>query len=1335
MNRSLLLLYFCFPILLSAQEFASDLYFTSLDLKTTRTIATVFEDSRGFLWFGGSGGLCRYDGTAIKRFRAHPIDTTSLSGAIVDYISEDKEGTLWISTRGRGLNAYDHETGIFKHYLHNPKDDESISSNVVRRTAVDESGMIWIGFNEVEGLNALDPKTGKSQRFVVQKGKQGQLQGKVLGDIRILGDRIYLGTTVGFEYYDKATEQFHFLPLLDEKGDTIYYTISSLQISQDGKIWMNMPGEGIRVYDPTTDEVAAYPITTKAGKQTPKIDVIREGKDGRLWFIGDKQLWSIAHDRKTLQQHTASEEMYAGLFEDAFIIDRYGMLWVRDKFYDPRRSLFKYYQIESEEDDQPVFVDGVEVMSDSLLKITSRQDYYTQNIYSKEIKYLDRTTIPLAPIGTIDVDPQQVKWAGMKVDGKMVMINPTTQQAYFFRIEKAGKPMQLMEMGAAFDRKKDFWIATWGNGLIRIKYEDWQQSDGVITQFDQWLPQTNQPSLPTANLLWVMVDRDDNIWVSSSVGGLTRIDGEDESIQRYDFEQGENTVSDTYVFTTAEDKAGNIWIATNGGGLNKYDPKTQKFTVFNQENGLIDDELFRLYSDANGDLWMNNVTGIAYLDTETEQFIQYNQNDGVRAWRTNGQISEKTGLLAWGDHEGFMTAYVDSIKNRPTYASDIVLTGINVYNAKQKESEALQPVAWEENKLELSHHQNTLALTFSILDFRNRVKHRYQYSLTQSNSPEWIDLKDRQEVSLNQLAPGTYYFHLKGQNSDLIWSELEQPLKIIIQPPFWQTSWAYLVYALLIGNGFFTFYRFNLNRQLERQEAKQLQEINNLKSRFYTNITHEFRTPLTVILGMAQEEKDFSKARTLITRNGEKLLQLINQLLDLSKIDTGHLKVNYQQIEIVSFTQYIVESFQSLADRKYIRLTIYSKLKELYMDMDEEKYRQIISNLLSNAIKFTPESGKIILHISQQNDQLCIKVTDNGVGIASDQLPYVFDRFYQVDPDSDRDYSKQCEGTGIGLALVKELIQLLDGKIDVDSKIQVGTTFTLRFPIRQTSTQKLEHFVAPSPDIPSLEKADLAYPSPATPEEADLPRLLIIEDNADVVTYIQSLLQTTYQLLIARNGEVGIEKAIEETPDIIISDVMMPKKNGFEVVETLKQDIRTSHIPIILLTAKATQEDKIEGLKYGADAYLMKPFNKEELFIRLNNLIEVRRQLQQKYANGILNISETSAPLSIEDQFLLDVRQQIAANYTKADFNVETLAASLSMSRVQLFRKLKAISKQTPSQLIRQFRLEKAKELLQNQQLNISEIAYELGYSDPNYFIRQFKNKFGVSPNAYRKSL
>ena len=343
---------------------------------------------------------------------------------------------------------------------------------------------------------------------------------------------------------------------------------------------------------------------------------------------------------------------------------------------------------------------------------------------------------------------------------------------------------------------------------------------------------------------------------------------------------------------------------------------------------------------------------------------------------------------------------------------------------------------------------------------------------------------------------------------------------------------------------------------------------------------------------------------SIIRRNGQKLLNLVNQLLDLSKLDSGHLQPNYQQIEIVSFTQYIGESFQSLADKKYIRLTIYSEINELWLDMDEEKYRQIISNLLANAIKFTQESGKVILHLYRKEHHIYLKIADNGIGIADKELPFIFNRFYQVENAA----SQEGKGTGIGLALVKELVELLDGTISVTSEIGKRTTFDLQFPIKNTATKTVDSYEAID-----VKNTLIAAPIISIPKDKkEAPSLLIVEDNPDVVIYMQSLLATIYNLEIATNGEIGIQKAIATIPDLIISDVMMPKKDGFELVAALKQDERTSHIPIILLTAKTTQQDKLTGLKYGADAYLMKPFDKEELFVRLEKLLALRQQLQGK---------------------------------------------------------------------------------------------------------------------------
>ena len=574
-----------------------------------------------------------------------------------------------------------------------------------------------------------------------------------------------------------------------------------------------------------------------------------------------------------------------------------------------------------------------------------------------------------------------------------------------------------------------------------------------------------------------------------------------------------------------------------------------------------------------------------------------------------------------------------------------------------------------------------------------------------------------------------------------------------------------------------------LIQEKKELEAGRLKELNEFKARFYTNITHEFRTPLTVIMGIADNLTGHQQEKALIQRNSQNLLRLINQLLDLSKLESGTLALNKVHQDVIAYLQYLTESFYSAATQKNIRLLFYSEERAVMMDYDEEKIQQIVYNLLSNALKFTGEHGKIIFHASkiEQDGQpfLKLKVKDNGMGIAETDLPHIFNRFYSLpQPLQRRGEAKEGlppgaaqhesfpppsgeapqaegaflqgdrgglqggrEGAGIGLSLAKELVELMNGRIEVQSQLGKGTEFILYLPIEAKVEPTAEVLVA---EQEAVRKTGLLTPAgidPAPPADASdeeeashrsaLPELLIIEDNPDIVTYIKTILKDKYKAHTAGNGALGIEKALEIIPDIIISDVMMPEKNGYEVCETLKQDERASHIPIILLTAKATQADKVEGLKYGADAFLTKPFDKEELLIRLEKLVESRRRLQQRYASGP-KASSTAAP-SIDDLFLQKLWEYIQDNLSDAEFGVPQLAAAIDMNQMQVYRKLKALTGKTPSQFIRSYRLQKGLELLQKGELNISEIAYDVGFTDPSYFSRVFQKEFGRSPSDFIK--
>lgn len=546
-------------------------------------------------------------------------------------------------------------------------------------------------------------------------------------------------------------------------------------------------------------------------------------------------------------------------------------------------------------------------------------------------------------------------------------------------------------------------------------------------------------------------------------------------------------------------------------------------------------------------------------------------------------------------------------------------------------------------------------------------------------------------------------------------------------------------------------YSIGQNAKIKQSEMARIQELAEMKSRFYTNITHEFRTPLTVILGMADQIEakpadHFRSGLGLIRQNGNRLLQLVNQMLNLSKLEAGAMPVHYVQGDIVPYLLSIIEPYQRLAEGKNNRIQLVDWPDNLELDFDPEKLESLLGNLLSNAIKHTPKGSEITVKVGvAEGDweedvswfslfgrempgkrwQFCVK--DNGSGIAEREINRIFDRFYQVDPKKNEAEANHTQGTGIGLAVVKELLRLLGGNLFVKSVVGEGTEFRVYLPFTRVANPIPAAVSIPLP-TPMEFDGDEDVPVFSEAFHKERLHILIVEDNSGVVQYLRSILAGDYQLGVAVNGQEGIDKALETIPDLIISDVMMPQKDGFELCQTLKKDFRTSHIPIILLTAKADLESKLIGLEYGADAYMTKPFNSRELRTRVRKLIELRDALREKYRAMPEPVSE--AP---DDEFFHKLMNAIAAHSSDEEFHAAQLCQQLGISRVQLFRKLKALTGTSASQFVRSYRLNKAKGMLTNTDLNISEIAFEVGFKDPAYFTRAFTREFGVAPSALRK--
>ena len=721
--------------------------------------------------------------------------------------------------------------------------------------------------------------------------------------------------------------------------------------------------------------------------------------------------------------------------------------------------------------------------------------------------------------------------------------------------------------------------------------------------------------------------------------------------------------------------------------------------------------------------------------------VQFHEVENSAVRLSDGRI-----LAAWGT-AGFMVFHPDSLRSSDLAPPKVRITGLSAMGKPLP----FNPYAVRSAPFRFKHSQNFLTLRYACFSWRQRQHLRFRYRVL-GYSNKWVDNGSQHSVSLAGLPPGRYVVEIEARNREgqTAGSNTFFPLRML--PP-WYLSWpALLGYALLFGLLGYRFYRFQLKRRMEASEARYLREMDAFKTNFYTNITHEFRTPLTVILGMADQvqenpSKYFHKGLDMIRQNGLRLLELVNQVLELSKLESGKLETKLQRGDGITFLQYLTESYISYAESRGVELSFFSGLPAIEMDFDPEKVQQVFVNLLSNAIKYTPSGGQVrvqvdslawgnpalsasLLKPDHSEGVLAIRVLDTGIGISPEDLKHVFDRYYQVKN------SRSDTGTGIGLTLALELARWMQGDIQVESEVGRGTTFVVYLPVlRKPGTGTAAAWV-----FPSFGKAPAPIEEFRGEEafsEEGKPRLLLVEDSADVLQYLQICLRPGYQLQTATNGRIGLEMARDFLPDLIISDVMMPEMDGMAFCGELKQDIRTSHIPIILLTARAGVPDKIEGLERGADAYLVKPFDRGELLAQVRQLLEQRQRLQEYYRQAVGLGSgqvqkEPVAPLSVaEERFLKRLQEIVEAHLTDPDFGASELERALGMSHAQLFRKMKALLGYSAVALIRKVRIRKAQELLGKKEMSISEVAFAVGFKEPAYFSRVFKEETGVSPGEW----
>lgn len=1296
-------------------------------------ISSIHQDQEGFLWLGTKNGLNRYDGKQFELFTYDPLDAYALSSDWVLDIHE-KGDFLILANDSEYLNLLHKKTKRFYRLSLQVKGMELPKEAV--KIVEDESGDFWVQLQQPNQIVRLRfpedfwndfPKDtsllskvkvefiAKAERlfqqdneiFILQAGITHQIDIHTL-DIASIVPAELATTVIDFHQItpqlawirtkqNTQEEGYQLFNLKNGKWQALHtdfkFTKYYFHNESSNLLWVQRYEDNeIFLFDLSTLESATHLQVSDAQYRIPNINAgltaWHKDQSGIMWMgTGGLGLRKISPRKLAIKTYKSGFSVYNHLFSSAdgeVLFHRFGTA----DFYKPGASAPL----------QNIF---------QLVKSTKVEHLYWLNAH--------------AGSGWLLTQEKQVSQKQHEI------------KLYFYQNETLEELAQWTIADAQIDSKlhlikgqQDHFLIVFANNLIQYDLQSKQSQIFTIDLLQEVKP-TVFYAAQTAN---------GDCWIGTTQGLVQAKKGQ----QGFDFRWVEGLRNPVCASVLTDPKDGNIlWIGTKGGGLHQLDSRIMEFEYLNTKNGLPNDVIYSVLNDEEGNLWMSSNRGVIRYTPETGIIRNFTADDGMQSNEFNTYAFGKSpnGELLFGGINGLNVFHPNDLRDNPV-APKVSITGLEINNQAIRVSDStniLGKAIEFTNSITLPYQQNSVSLTFAALEFSTPKKNQFSYYLEGAEA-EWTHTTTDNRASYLNLSPGNYTFNIKAANGDQVWSETVQTLNITILPPWYRTTLAYLLYTLLIGLLAWWYIRFQRNRlqlkhslELEQKEAERLKELDAFRSRLYTNITHEFRTPLTVILGTSEqlETQEFAKhpARkrlALIRRNGNNLLNLVNQMLDLSKLDHNELAVNYEQGDILAYLRYLTESFHSLADANNITLKVESKQTEIWMDYDAEKIRQILSNLLSNAIKYTSSGGQVVLTAQEQAHQIHISVRDTGKGIAEADLPSIFNRYYQANDDI-----AKAGGTGIGLALTYELVKLLGGEIQATSELGKGTTVTFWLPIHRKVPIKQHEHVAVS-TITHPESTAINRTAPLK----NLPKLLIVEDNRDVVEYLTACLQQQYDLIFAYNGQAGIEQALERTPDLIISDVMMPEKTGFELTDTLKKDERTSHIPIVLLTAKADIESKLAGLRRGADVYLPKPFYREELLVSLENLLSIRRKLQAKYQTLALATDTSEVANDQEALFLQKLRQLLEAALDDPNLKADDIAKQISMSRSNLYAKLTAVTGMSFNLYLRSLRLQKAKLLLTTTTLNISEIAYEVGFKTPSYFSTQFKKTFGYAPSEER---
>lgn len=1365
--RFIVILFFLVNNLFSQNTF-ENYQFRLVNKESSKSgIYTIAQDQFGIMWIGTNGaGLYKFDGVNYVPYEQNSNVTNSINSNLIYATYVDVRNRLWVGT-DEGLCLYNRDLNSFESIdIQKKSKKETVIS--VKSIIEDNTGNLFLGtFNG--GLLKLNIKTRTITSVKLDVPNPANYLINSL--VKDKNGTIYLGTNFGLKVLDQSKNQVKKVTATNN-NQILSGNIVSMFLDSRQNIWIGNGYKGLVRVNLNSKEAFSYPITTKRIMSIlatdPKTILCATENDG-LIIVNDQGVVQKKYVNSKFNMRSLSSNSVWSLF-----LDKERRIWLG--YYNKGLGVFdkinsKVNILESlagnSQSLQTNCVTGIAKDHAGQLWISMEGggvDVY--NPVNKTFKHITRSDnsfysgLTNDNITKVFIDKKQNVWLSSWNEG-VFLLKKGSRNFINYSTKNTGLASDNI-MSITEDSRGVIWIGTFAKGL-----HYYTPSDGKFHHCNS-RPFHTVMNLDIRN---VMVDSDDAVWVGSTTG-LYKVTTKDfvtfsvVSFRDKMSEKLKNHKSTHTINTLYEAKNKEIWIGTDGAGLFSYNKKTDSLKWYINFKGLHEKSISSIVESNDGGIWLSGKKGITRLDLKNKTTFNYSIYDGLLGndFNNNSVLKDEKGVLYFGSYEGLNyfnpTNLIKSKKQLPIYFTDLKLFNKSV--GPLEKNSPLVKVISQTKKVILRHDQSVFTIDFIAVNYSYPARNEFAYYL-EGFEDSWNYVGNKRSATYTNLAPGNYIFKVKAAEKNGVWNQRPLELKIEILPPWWKTSFAYLFYTLLLLAAIYFANQYYQNRfkqkqmiEFEKTKAVQIEKLNNKKLQFFTNISHEFRTPLTLILNpLGDIIKNYSsdlpavvlKKLQTIQKSSDRLSRLINELMDFNQLQFNKMTLQLQQIEVISFTREIVSYFDEEALSRGIQLEFESNKTALKDWIDPKMFEKIIFNVVSNAFKVTPDNGRISVKIVVNSELMSfplidggasypsfeVIVEDTGSGLDKKDIKKIFDRFYQVNNLNKAYYGS----TGIGLEVVRGFVELHKGIIEVESELGVGTTFKLLFPVGKEffneSEILLEEFKKEKKMsfTPVVEKAEVQ--SEENQEKQDrIYTILIVEDNVELRNYLKNELKKEYKVLVAENGQVGLELALQKLPDLILTDVIMPVMSGLELCKSIKADLKTSHIPLMMLSAKALVKDRLEGIDSGADMYLSKPFDMDILRSSLVQLINSRQIMFNKFYNGITPKAKEKTT-TLDNDFIKNVLHYINENISETELSVEELASKVFLSRSQLYRKIKTLTGVSVNEFIRNVRLEKAKELIELGNDNITEISYKVGFSSPSYFTKCYKDKYGFLPTQNNK--